>query len=169
MTVADNNNSSDYVIRQATAEDVPAIFKLLRELAESGNLAHRFSCNEDDLRRHGFGEQPMFEALLAESHGTAIGLSLFFFTYSSWRGAKGVYVQDLVVSQGAQAQGLGRRLIVATARHAVKSGATHLRLSVECDNDKAIGFYRRLGLRHSDSERIFEASGATFEELLKDQ
>lgn len=152
-------------IRCATADDIPAIHRLLSELAQTTGLPHKFVSGEADLQRYGFGDAPMFEALLAERDGGAIGLALFFYTYSSWRGEPGIYIQDLVVSEQARGLGLGRRLIAAAVSHASRHGATHLRLSVEHDNEQAIGFYKSLGLRHSDNEKIFEASGDAFGQL----
>ena len=107
----------------------------------------------------------MFEALLAEQNGAALGLALFLYTYSSWRGEPGVYIQDLVVSAQARGLGLGRQLVAATVCHAREHGATHLRLSVEHDNEQAIAFYKSIGLRHSDNEKIFEANGDAFGQL----
>ena len=81
--------------------------------------------------------------------GDIVGMSLFFYNFSTWRGEPGVYVQDMVVSERARGLGLGRRLLLETARHASRHGATHLRLSVDQDNAAAIGFYRSLGLDHA--------------------
>jgi ribosomal protein S18 acetylase RimI-like enzyme len=153
-------------IRVATAADVPSIHRLLTELAAATGLSHKFFSSEDDLRRHGFGVAPLFESLLAvDRAGAAVGLALFFYSYSSWRGEPGVYLQDLVVSRAARGQGLGRGLLRATARHASRRGVTHLRLAVEHDNVRAIAFYESLGLRQCQNECLFEASDRAFHSL----
>ncbi|HEX5788805.1 MAG TPA: GNAT family N-acetyltransferase [Woeseiaceae bacterium] len=121
--------------------------------------------SEDDLRRYGFSPRPMFEVMLAEQGTRIAGLCLYFYTYSSWRGAPGVYVQDLVVDPSARSSGVGRALLVVTARHARSRGATHLRLAVDAANAAAIRFYERLGMRHAGNERIYEASDDAFDAL----
>jgi ribosomal protein S18 acetylase RimI-like enzyme len=156
---------SETFIRPATEEDVPAIHRLLAQLADATGLADKFHSGEDDLRRFGFSPRPMFDALLAERDDTVVGLCLFFYTFSSWRGTAGVYVQDLVVDRDARTGGVGRTLLVETARHARGRGVTHLRLSVQSDNADAIEFYRRLGLEHAADEYIFEAEGDAFDRL----
>lgn len=152
-------------IRPAFEDDIPDIHALLGELANATGLARQFVSSEEDLRRYGFSPRPMFEVMLAEQDGRAVGLCLYFYTYSSWRGAPGVYVQDLVVDPTARAGGVGHALMVVTARHARSRGATHLRLSVDAANTAAIRFYERSGLTHAARDKIYEASGDAFDEL----
>ena len=59
-----------------------------------------------DIREQGFGADPAFEALIAEQDGAAVGLCLFFESFSSWDGRRGVYVQDIYISETARGLGL---------------------------------------------------------------
>lgn len=157
--------SSDIVIRAATADDAASLHRLLTGLAQATGLTEKMSGSPDDLRRLGFRDKPAFQALIAERDGKPVGLSLFFYNFSSWRGELGVYVQDLYVADEARGAGLGRKLIAETARVGKTQGATHLRLSVDRANERAQQFYRRLGLAPSDRELIFQATGEAFERL----
>ncbi len=138
---------------------------MLLELAHSTGLREKMRSRAEDLRRLGFRERPAFHALIAERDGEPVGLSLFFYNFSSWRGELGVYVQDLYVADAARGTGLGRRLIAETVTLGRKQGATHVRLSVDRDNEGAQRFYRKLGLKLSGSELIFQATGTAFELL----
>lgn len=155
------------LIRAATVADVKVIHALLAQLADGTGLPHKLKSSTEDLLRHGFSAQPMFEVLLADRAGVVIGLSLFLYQFSGWRGEPGVYVQDLVVDRGARGTGVGRLLLQETARHAKRHGATHLRLSVETDNKHAIAFYRRNGMRLAHSEAILEAGKVSFNRLAE--
>jgi ribosomal protein S18 acetylase RimI-like enzyme len=159
--------SAEPVIRPATASDVGVIHALVRQLADSTGQQDRFRSHVEDFLEDGFSGDPQFEALLAEQDGAVIGLCLFFYNFSSWRGEPGVYIQDLVVDPQARARGTGRALLQETARHAQQHGATHLRLSVEQDNETAIRFYEALGLRESSNERIFTAFDDDFLNLAE--
>lgn len=154
-------------IRAATADDAENLHAMLLDLARVTGLREKIRSKPEDFRRLGFREKPAFQALIAEQEGRPVGLSLFFYNFSSWRGELGVYVQDLYVSAEARGAGLGRRLLVETARRGRTQGATHVRLSVERDNERAHRFYRKLGLRLSGSELIFQATGAAFERLAE--
>ncbi|HET6630605.1 MAG TPA: GNAT family N-acetyltransferase [Woeseiaceae bacterium] len=153
------------VIRAATADDAEDLHAMLLELARDTGLRERIRSKPDDFRKLGFRERPAFQALIAERDGKPVGLSLFFYNFSSWRGELGVYVQDLYVAAEARGTGLGRRLLVETIKRGRTQGATHLRLSVDRDNEGAQKFYRKLGLKLSGSELMFQATGAAFQRL----
>ena len=154
-------------IRLATASDVETIHKLLQHLADSTGLRQKFISRTEDFLKFGFCEEPKFEVLLAEQDDVVVGLSLFFYNFSSWRGELGVYIQDLVVDSDVRAAGIGRQLVRETARHADEQGATHLRLSVDRDNHKAMRFYEKIGLQESSDESIFAAYEGDFLNLVE--
>ena len=159
--------SEKLAIRLAKASDVETIHKLLQHLADSTGLRHKFLSRTDDILRFGFCDEPRFEVLLAEQGDVVVGLCLFFYSFSSWRGELGVYIQDLVVDNDVRAGGIGRLLVRETARHASEQGATHLRLSVDRDNHKAKRFYEKIGLRESADESIFAAYEGEFINLFE--
>ena len=155
------------VLRKAEARDVPAIRALLAQLADATRLQHKLRCTEEALLRHGFSGAPSFEVVLAENESGVVGMTLYLYVFSSWRGEIGLYVQDIVVARGSRGQGLGRLLLAETARVGRERGATHLRLSVERDNDAAKRFYELLGLDEADTECLFEADGDAFDRLAE--
>lgn len=164
-TGCDNPGEPIVGIRIANRDDVQRIHRLLAELAAVTGQARKFTSSENDLRAFGFSENPAFEVLLAEQGNDVLGLTLFFYNYSSWRGELGAYLQDIVVQRTARGRGIGTLLLRATARRAKERGATHLRLSVERDNDDAIAFYRSEGLSACDNECLFQADGTAFAAL----
>lgn len=154
-------------IRLATEDDVGKLHAMIVGLAKATGLREKVTSKPEDFRRFGSRGQPAFQALIAELDGEPVGLSLFFYSFSSWRGELGVYVQDLYVSGKVRGTGLGRRLIGETARLSKKRGATYLRLSVGKSNAAAQAFYRSIGLSLSDDECIYQAIGPAFEQLTQ--
>ncbi|MEX2125301.1 MAG: GNAT family N-acetyltransferase [Woeseia sp.] len=167
MTNASVDNAADIVIRLATAQDAERIHALIVGLAKATGLRQKVTSKPENFLRHGSGEQPAFQALIAERAGAPLGLSLFFYSFSSWRGEVGVYVQDLFVADETRGSGLGRRLIAETVRLAKARGATWLRLSVGKANTASQEFYRAIGLSESDDECIYQAVGPAFERLAR--
>jgi len=152
-------SGSETTIRPASVNDVPIIHALLTELEQTLGATDSVKRTADDLRRFGFGETPRFNVLLAWQDHQAVGLALFFREFSSWRGAPGVYVQDIYVSAEVRGTGLGRKLMQAVMESARSWGATYCKLSVYGDNEPAVAFYRRLGFRISDKECVLILDG----------
>jgi GNAT superfamily N-acetyltransferase len=141
-------------IRRATVDDVPVIHALLCEMDQTLGVSADVRRTADDIRRFGFCDSPLFDVLLAWQGDEAVGLALFFSEFSSWKGAAGVYVQDIYVSASLRGTGLGRKLMQAVTDTARNWGATYCKLSVYGDNDSAIAFYKRLGFRVSETECV---------------
>lgn len=141
------------VIRPATEADAETIHRMIVDLAEGIGQRHKVTSSAQDIRARGFGPEAAFEALIAESNGAAVGLCLFFESFSSWDGRRGLYVQDIFVSHPARGLGLGRRLLAAAAALSSARGGSYLRLTVEADNETAQAFYERVGLRWSATVR----------------
>ncbi len=155
------------VIRRATEADAEAIHGLVLDLAAGIGLTHKVASTARDIRSRGFGPEAAFEALIAESNGTAVGLCLFFESFSTWDGCRGVYVQDIFVSEAARGLGLGRRLLAAAAALSAARGGSYLRLAVDSGNLTAQAFYQRVGLRWAAEERIYQARGDDFTALVE--
>ena len=93
-----------------------------------------------DIERYGFDARPRFEAILAFAGEQAVGLAVFFYEFSTWRGLPGVYVQDLYVAPGVRGRGVGRQLIDAVQSRAAEWGGRYVKLSVYDANPGALGF-----------------------------
>lgn len=132
--------------RSAVAEDVPVIRDLLQALSDHDSGPEVGPAGA--LLKHGFGDRPLFRAVLAEKDGEAVGLVLFYPDFSTLRGEPGVYVQDLFVDERLRGQGIGRQLL-ARARSLADAcwGARYLTLSVGPENASAKSAYAKLGFR----------------------
>jgi GNAT superfamily N-acetyltransferase len=138
---------SDIRIRFATSDDAGLLLQLIRELASYERTPNAVVATEEDLRRYGFGAAQQFEALLAFVDGEPAGLALFHPRFSTWLGRPGVYLEDLIVTQGARGKGVGRRLMNRLAAIAVERGWERIDFQV-LDWNPARGFYGRLGIEH---------------------
>ncbi len=150
---------------ETATDDAETVRRLVRALAEVQEAADYVTGTADDLRRDGSGEHPYFRAMLAErADGTAVGLALYYYVYSTWSGRPKLYVEDLYVDADLRGSGLGRRLMAALAREAVAKNCVKLDLSVKTDN-KARDFYERLGLTRSGTWLPYTVGGADLEAL----
>jgi len=152
-------------MRIATPDDADAVHALLLELAESMDVRDKVASNNKDIRDALLGAEPAVHALLAEQGGMAIGVAIFFLTFSTWRGSNGVYLQDIYVRSGDREAGTGKRLLAKIAEWATAQGADHMRLSVDTENVAAQSFYRHIGMSSCDDEMLFQIFGRDFQVL----
>lgn len=143
------------MIRPATPNDVPAIAKLIRDLAEYEKLAHAVVLDEAKLREHLFGPRPYAEVLMAEDAGAVVGFALFFHNYSTFRGRPGIYLEDLFVIPAARGKGFGKALLVALAKLAVERDCARVEWSVLNWNEPSIRFYKSLGAVPMDEWTVY--------------
>ncbi len=132
-------------LQNATADDIPLILQLIRELAEYEKAADQAVATADDLRRDGFSGQPKFQVVIARSDGQPAGFALFFHHYSTWVGRPTLFLEDLFVRPQFRGQGIGKRLLIHLARRAVAEGCGRFEWQVLDWNQSAIEFYQSLG------------------------
>lgn len=129
-------------IRAARADDAATLLRFVRELATYEREPDAVEVTEEILRAQLSEASPPFECLIAEGSNEALGFALFFHTYSTWRGKRGVFLEDLWVTPSARRRGVGRALLVALARLARDRDCARLEWSVLDWNQLAIDFYR---------------------------
>ena len=132
-------------IRRGTARDAGVICDLIRGLARYERLERQCVIGPAAIRRHGFRRRPYFETLICRRDGRAVGLALYFFTYSTFLGQPTLYLEDLFVLPEARGAGAGRALLRALARIALRRGCGRMEWAVLDWNTPSIRFYRRLG------------------------
>jgi GNAT superfamily N-acetyltransferase len=157
---------SGITIRFATVDDVGLLLRLIRELAAYERASEAVVASEDDLRRHGFGTDRRFEALLALVDGEPAGFALFFPHFSTWRGRPGLYLEDLYVREWARRRGVGRRLMARLAAIAIGRDWPALDFAV-LDWNPARGFYQRLGIAPRNQWLPYGASGDALRRLAE--
>jgi GNAT superfamily N-acetyltransferase len=137
--------SGAITLRFATADDAPLLLRLVRGLAAYERAPDAVVASEEDLRRHGFGPERQFEAILAFLDGEPVGAALFHARFSTWLGRPCLYLEDLFVAEAARGQGVGRRLMARLAAVALERGWGRIDFQV-LDWNPARRFYERLGL-----------------------
>jgi GNAT superfamily N-acetyltransferase len=147
------------LIRAAARDDAALILALIRDLAEYERLLHEVDATQENLSAALFGRDPKVFCEIAEMRGQPIGFALWFYTFSTFRGRHGVYLEDLYVSHEARGRGAGKRLLAHLARRCVREGLARLEWSVLDWNEPAIGFYRAQGAELQSDWTMCRLSG----------
>jgi GNAT superfamily N-acetyltransferase len=153
------------VIRPAVPGDVPAIYRLIRELAEYERALDQVSGSSQQLAGALFGPEPAVFAHVAEHDGEVVGFALWFLNYSTWLGRHGIYLEDLYVTPAMRGSGLGRALLAELARICVERGYGRLEWWVLDWNTPARGFYAALGATAMDEWTVHRLAGTALADL----
>jgi len=135
----------DIAIAPVTPAEVPTLLELIRELARFEKLEHEVGATADSLNQSLFGPQPAAGALFARCDGEVAGYAIYFFTFSSFVGRRGIWLEDVYVRPPFRKRGLGRGLIEAVARIGVERGCGRFEWTALNWNQRALEFYHRLG------------------------
>jgi GNAT superfamily N-acetyltransferase len=155
----------DIVIRSARSEDTDAILKLMREFAEFEGLSEYFTTDAERLQRVLFGERRFVEGLVAERGESVIGYALAYQNFASFRGQRGLFLEDLYVSESERGSGAGKALLKAVAKRAAELGCERLDLQVLNWNMNALRFYESLGGVRDEDERHYKFTDDAFRAL----
>jgi GNAT superfamily N-acetyltransferase len=139
----------NYTLRPGRPDDVPQVFALIEELALFEKAPDQVTNTPEALLRDGFGESPLYGLIVAESDGRVVGMSLYYFRYSTWKG-KRLYLEDLIVTESWRGRGLGEALLQETIETARRTHCTGLMWQVLDWNEPAIRFYRKFGARFDE-------------------
>ena len=154
-------------VRTAHPLDVPLILGFIRKLAEYEKLLHEVEASEDDLRRDLFGENPRAFCDIAERAGRPVGFALWFYSYSTFRGRAGIYLEDLFVEPGARGVGAGKALLRRLAQRCVEADLGRLEWAVLDWNAPSIAFYDSLGAATKDGWTVRRLYGEALETLAR--
>ena len=151
--------STPHTLRPATPADLPTIVALITELAEFEKLAHLVVLTPESLRPHLFGARPAAEAVVGEIDGIVVAFALFFTNFSTFLGQPGLYLEDLYVQPAHRGTGLGKALLSHLGALAVERGCGRFEWSVLDWNQRAIGFYEKMGATVLPDWRICRITG----------
>lgn len=137
-------------IRPMRLGEEDAVATMLRQLPKDLGLAVVPKVTGKSLR----DANGLARVTVAENSGLLVGCCLWVMTYSSWRGATGIYISDIYVMEHARDQKVGDKLLRRVARDAQAMGATFIKLEVDVTNSKARAFYERRGFKHKADDQL---------------
>jgi hypothetical protein len=146
-----------------TSPDIPTILALVHELAAFENATSSVHATEDSLLNTlsfpdptsptkftpGFARTILIAAPPPEGSDPKTediaGMALYFTNYSTWRGAPGVYLEDLYIRPAHRRKGYAKTLLKELARETQKIGGQRLEWACLRWNENALKFYGDMG------------------------
>lgn len=154
-------------LRPARPDDVALILAFVRELAEYEKLLHEVEATAEDFARDLFGPQPRVFCDIAEWDGAPAGFALWYYTFSTFRGRQGIFLEDIFVRPEFRGRGIARALMRRLARRCVDEALGRFEWNVLDWNAPAIRFYRSVGAVPLDAWTMQRVSGEALEKLAE--
>ena len=134
------------IIRKATKNDMPSVLELIQELATFEKEPDAVVVTVDDLVRDGFSENPLFQCFVAEVDNEIIGMALYYYRFSTWKG-KTIHLEDLIVKENKRGTGAGFSLYKEIIKQGKAENVRRIEWNVLDWNTPAIDFYEKSGAK----------------------
>jgi GNAT superfamily N-acetyltransferase len=155
------------LIRPARPDEAGLVLDFIRELAVYEKLPHEIEATQAQIATSLFGENPRVFCDIAEWAGEPVGFAVWFYTYSTFRGRHGIWLEDLFVREAARGRGIGKALMARLARRCVDEGLVRLAWWVLNWNEPSRVFYRSLGAKAQDEWTVKRLDGAALVALAR--
>ena len=153
------------IIRKGEKKDMKAILELIQELATFEKEPDAVVVTVPDLERDGFGENPLFYTFVAEVDNQIVGMALYYYRYSTWKG-RTIHLEDLIVKESMRGSGLGFALYSEIIAQGKKDNVRRIEWNVLDWNTPAIDFYIKSGARVLDDWRVAQMDESGINEFL---
>jgi GNAT superfamily N-acetyltransferase len=153
-------------IREGRKEDLPSVLRLIKELAAYERAPHGVTNTVEMLELDGFGPKPVYGFFVAEESDQILGLSLYYWRYSTWKG-KRLYLEDIIVTERERGRGLGKMLFDRTMEKSLEENCTGMMWQVLDWNEPAINFYKKYGTKLDGEWVNCHLEATQIEALLK--
>jgi GNAT superfamily N-acetyltransferase len=129
-------------IRKGIKTDIPQVLNLIKELAMYEKAPQEVTNTVAQMEKEGFGENPAYEMFVAEINATIVGIAVYFYSYSTWKG-RCMYLDDIVVTESMRGKGIGDKLFKTVINKAKEENVPKLHWQVLDWNEPAINFYQK--------------------------
>lgn len=136
-------------IRIGEKKDLPRALELVKELAVFENAPHEVINTVALMEQDGFGPNPIYGFFVAESEKGIVGISIFYFRYSTWKGRR-LYLEDIVVTESERGKNIGKLLFDKTMQKALDENCSGMKWQVLEWNEPAIKFYKKYGAKFDE-------------------
>jgi GNAT superfamily N-acetyltransferase len=135
---------AEIIIRSGKKEDLTQVLELVKELALFERAPEQVTNTVSMMEEDGFGANPLYGMFVAEKENQIIGISIYYYRYSTWKGRR-LYLEDIVVTESERGGGIGKKLFERTMFKTLEDNCSGMTWQVLDWNTPAIDFYKRYG------------------------
>jgi GNAT superfamily N-acetyltransferase len=129
-------------IRKGTKVDIPSALCLVKELAVYEKAPNEVEVTIEEMTEWGFGVDKQFDFYVALLDDVIIGMALYYFKYSTWKG-QCLFLEDIIVTESQRGKGLGKLLFDKVVQVSKEMKVRRMEWQVLDWNMPAIEFYKK--------------------------
>lgn len=153
------------IIRKGEQKDMKSVLELIQELAVFEKEPDAVELTVADLERDGFGSNPLFHTFVAEINENIVGIALYYYRYSTWKG-KTIHLEDLIVKENQRGSGVGFALYSKIIEQGKMDNVRRIEWAVLDWNIPAIEFYKKSGAKILEDWRIAQMDEKGINEFI---
>ncbi len=150
---------------EAGPEQAGPLHRLISELAIYEDMRSVHLCTEECLRKELSSEDRTLRAYLITLDGEIAGMVTWFETFSTFAGARGMYLEDLYIREEFRQRGIGTEAMRYLARVAEGRNYARIEWTSLLWNNIATEFYESLGASPNDSWTTYRLDGEWLQRL----
>lgn len=154
------------IIRKGEQKDMKSVLELIQELAVFEKEPDAVELTVADLERDGFGSNPLFHTFVAEIDENIVGIALYYYRYSTWKG-KTIHLEDLIVKENQRGSGIGFALYSKIIEQGKKDNVRRIEWAVLDWNIPAIEFYKKSGAKILEDWRTVQMNEQQISNFLR--
>jgi GNAT superfamily N-acetyltransferase len=154
------------IIRKGEINDMPEVLVLIRDLAAFEKEPDAVEITVADLERDGFGPKPLFHTFIAEVNNKIVGMALYYYRYSTWKG-RTIHLEDLIVKEPMRGSGVGFALYKAVIAQGKQDQVLRIEWNVLDWNTPAIAFYVKSGAKILNDWRVAQMDENGINQFLR--
>jgi len=152
-------------IRKGEKKDMKSVLELIRELAVFEKEPEAVVVTVADLERDGFGDNPLFYTFVAEVENEIVGMALYYYRYSTWKG-RTIHLEDLIVKEKMRGTGLGSALYTKIIEQGKADNVRRIEWNVLDWNTPAVEFYKKSGAKVLEDWNVVQMDEQGINEFL---
>ena len=154
------------IIRKGEQKDMKSVLELIQELAVFEKEPNAVELTVADLERDGFGSNPLFHTFVAEIDENIVGIALYYYRYSTWKG-KTIHLEDLIVKENQRGSGVGFALYSKIIEQGKMDNVRRIEWAVLDWNIPAIEFYKKSGAKILEDWRTVQMNEQQISNFLR--
>lgn len=136
-------NIENIIIREGKTEDLPSVLNLVKELAQYEKAPDEVTVTLTEMEEEGFGVNPLYKFFVAELNKEIIGIALYYYKYSTWKG-RCIFLEDIIVTEKWRGNAIGMKLFNEITKVAYNQKVKRIEWQVLNWNEPAINFYNKM-------------------------